>query len=105
MFIFLDDEREPAFIGLQVKDCIVCRTAEEAIALLKTNAVLGISFDHDLGTETTGYTVAVWIEEACANDELTCFPKWSIHSANPVGRRNIEAAMESAQRFYDFWED
>jgi len=26
---------------------------------------------------------------------------WEIHSANPVGRKNIEQAMKSAERFWN----
>ena len=75
------------------------KTADEAIELLRTGEVTEISFDHDLGPETagTGYDVAKFIEEQ-AHLGKSKPVSWRIHSANPVGRTNIEAAMKSAER-------
>src|ERR1700693_2273671 len=91
-FLFLDDVRDPP-VG-----ATLCRSADEAIRLIESGAVTRISFDHDLGTETTGYDVAKRIEQLVAEGRID-LPDWQIHSANPVGRRNIEAAMQSAARF------
>jgi hypothetical protein len=92
IFLYLDDLREsPA-------DAMCCRTAVEALHLLATGRVTRISFDHDLGTELTGYDVAKRIEEWVMDGTIP-MPCWTVHSANPVGRRNIEAAMRSAERF------
>lgn len=72
--------------------------AEEAIRHLQTGRVRLISFDHDLGDgEGTGYTVAKYIERAVHDGEMIC-PEWRIHSANPVGVKNIKDAMLSAER-------
>jgi hypothetical protein len=90
--VYLDDLR-PMPEGFDV----VVRTCEEVIALLKTGHVTFLSLDHDLGTEETGYTVAKWIEQAAFEGTLAAL-EWAIHSANPVGRQNIEAALRSAQR-------
>lgn len=92
MFLYLDDLRRPP------AGATLCRTAEHAIAVLESGKVTCISFDHDLGTELTGYSVAKWIEERVAEGKMP-MPDWRIHSANPVGRKNIQAAMESAARF------
>ena len=92
MFIFLDDLRAPP------QGAILCRTAEEAIAWLETGQVTRISFDHDLGTALTGYDVAKTIEAWVAEGKIK-IPDWEIHSANPVGRSNIQAAMQSALRW------
>lgn len=90
--IYLDDLR-PTPEGFTHR----CYTASEAIALLGTGQVEFISFDHDLGPETagTGYDVARYIEEQVGQGALRC-PDWSIHSGNPVGARNINAAMLAA---------
>lgn len=76
-------------------------TAPEAIALLAAGGIDGISLDHDLGDASagTGYDVAVWIEEQAALGKLSPI-RWSIHSANPVGRARMEAALRSAERFW-----
>lgn len=94
MRIYLDDIREPKTSGWTI-----VRTANEAINLIKKyrNEITEISFDHDLGDdEMTGYDVAKWIEAECFFG-MKC-PKWNIHSANPVGAKNIKMAMEAAER-------
>jgi hypothetical protein len=82
-------------------DC-ACLQAKEAINLIGMGFITHISFDHDLGDETlngTGYDVAKFIEAKAYHGEIPPLT-WTIHSANPVGRDNIKAAMESAERFW-----
>lgn len=77
------------------------KTAAEAIALLATGRVEAISLDHDLGPPEagTGYEVAKYIEESAYHGSL---PKleWAIHSANTVGRQNMERALLRAEQFW-----
>ena len=97
MRIWLDDVRPmPSDFDKHVK------TEQEAIDILKTGEVTHISFDHDLGEfeNGTGYNVAKFIE-ANAYDGTIRYLTWTIHSANPVGRQNIEAAMNAAERFWN----
>lgn len=56
-----------------------------------------ISFDHDLGNDAdgTGYSVAVVIEGMAYYGDIDPIT-FDIHSANPIGQKNIERAMESA---------
>ena len=95
MKIFLDD----------IRDCpdgyTLCRTAKQAIKKIRIfrSILTEISFDHDLGGELTGYDVACSIEKLAAEGKLLVIPEWKIHSANPVGRKNITMAMLSAERF------
>jgi hypothetical protein len=77
---------------------VLVRFAAEAIPLLQAGQVAFLSLDHDLGTEETGYTVAKWIEQAAFAGTVPRLG-WAIHSANPVGRGNIEAALRNADRF------
>lgn len=60
-----------------------------------------ISFDHDLGGDQTTMPIARWIEEQ-ANEGKRQPPKWAIHSANPVGRQNLEAALTSADTLWEW---
>jgi hypothetical protein len=93
--LYLDDVREtPKGFNLRAY------TAQEAIEMLSTRRIDSISFDHDLGPEEagTGYDVAKWIEEKAYTDPAFKMPEWTIHSANPVGIKNIESAMKSAER-------
>ncbi len=92
MKIFLDDLRNCP-IGWTL-----CRTAKDAIDLLASDQVIKeISFDHDLGGKLTGNDVALAIETMIANKAMHYIPKWDIHSANPVGRGNIQKTMLSAR--------
>jgi len=92
--VWLDDIR-PMPAGYDVH----CVDAASCIELLSRGCVSMISFDHDLGeTGGTGYDVACWIEKAVASGTIA-MPDWHIHSANPVGARNIELAMRSTERF------
>lgn len=75
------------------------KTPSEAIGFLEAGGVSEVSFDHDLGGDLTAYEVACWIEQAAAEGRIGRL-EWRIHSANPVGRKRIESAMRSAERFW-----
>jgi len=77
------------------------KTADEAIRILATGTVTEISLDHDLGEDDngTGYDVAAWIEEGAYFGTLPIL-RWSIHSANPVGRRKMVSALTRADKFW-----
>ena len=95
--IWLDDRRDPPDASWTW-----VRTPSEAIQLLETGGVHEISFDHDLGyddegQEMTGYSVALWIEEAVALHGFKP-PEMFVHSANPPGHERLLRAIESIQR-------
>ncbi len=93
--VWLDDCRPaPARFNRQ------CLTAHEAIELLQAGAVEAISLDHDLGDEAkvgSGYTVAKEIEYLAHEGKLKPI-HIMIHTQNPVGRKNMIAAISSARR-------
>lgn len=91
--LYLDDIRDP-----KGSDFVVVRTAEEAIDLVRSGNVEYISFDHDLGTDLTGYDVALVVEELVYRGEIQ-MPEWNVHSANPVGSRKIEQCMKNAEKY------
>ena len=97
--LFVDDERMPLsnFNG----ELVVARSLQEAISLIVENGCPSfISFDHDLGEASTGDAIELvkWMIEKDL-DENGCFiPKnfsFFVHSANPVGRKNIESLLTS----------
>jgi hypothetical protein len=92
--LFLDDVRECP------EGWLLAKTAKEAIFALITLNITEISLDHDLGTEDTGYTVAEWIERAAYERTLSRLI-WAVHSANPVGRAKMEAALTRADKYWD----
>jgi hypothetical protein len=108
--IFLDDIRLPPDDGLE---WVVVKTAWQCIALLgrNPNNVKYLSLDHDLGDMLddkgrvcsrtdrhdwgTGYDVAKWLEGCHAAGKHCYLPEVPlVHSANPVGRKNIWRALE-----------
>jgi hypothetical protein len=103
MKLWLDDIREPwkhGYIGWHW-----AKTADEAIAVLKTGKVEQASLDHDLlpnhypwsgvpieKCAGTGYDVVRWME---AND---VWPPLGVkvHSFNPLGKQRMEKVIERA---------
>lgn len=97
MKIWLDDIRPmPPEFNFWAK------TADQAISALKLGTVTEISLDHDLGDgdNGTGYEVAAWIEESAYFGTLPIL-KWSIHSANPIGRLKMISALTNADTFWE----
>lgn len=102
--LWLDDERNPQDAVIQElfgadSEMVWVKTADAAIARLKSNAVAWISLDHDLGTTATGYDVARWIEQRAHSGELNRLA-WTVHSANIVGARAMRRALENADRYW-----
>jgi hypothetical protein len=105
--LWLDDCRNPAKFGFP--NYTWAKTAEEAIALLRTGEVCYASLDHDLTAEqmkggmfgeiredgqASGYDVVVWLEqhpEYWPRDGVT------VHSMNPAGRARMQQVID---RFY-----
>lgn len=87
--LYLDDERNPK----TKRDWVIVRSYEDAKDYFENNACPEyISFDHDLGTEETGYDVVKMLVEKDLNEKMLYIPKnfeYNVHSANPVGRENI----------------
>ncbi len=95
--VWLDDVRPmPENFDIWVK------TELDAILLIGQNKVSHLSFDHDLGENAgNGYNVAACIEHGAYYNKTQSFT-WDVHSQNPVGRKNIEACMKQAERFWNF---
>ena len=82
---------------------LLATTASEAIALLRQGNIQHLSLDHDLGEPASivgsGYQVAIWLEEQAHTENWAVIPdRISIHSANPVGRQNMRAAIDAIDR-------
>ena len=101
-------------------DWDVVRNYDEFVQYIEINGVPKfVSFDHDLGDtamdeyfrnvatkgtldydnikEMTGLDCAKFLVEYCA-DENQPLPEYLVHSANPVGKRNIEGFLENAKK-------
>jgi hypothetical protein len=49
------------------------------------------------GTKT-GYDAAKWLVQYCHSNCLPFFPEYNVHSANPVGKANIESYLSNAKK-------
>lgn len=95
MKLWIDDVRPPPG-----DEWMWAMTLAEALDFIEDGDCEEVSFDHDLGGDDTAMPVAKRIEELAFNGERAP-PKWHVHSANPVGRKNLEATLRSADRFWD----
>lgn len=74
------------------------RSAKEAIALVtRLGPPSFMDLDHDLGQDNC-MDFLKWL----ADNYFEFIPKYNIHSANPIGKKNIESYMESWRRSLGF---
>ncbi|QEG22229.1 cyclic-phosphate processing receiver domain-containing protein [Mariniblastus fucicola] len=102
--LWLDDERNPAEQRWQSCFPIQHATiqwvksyAEFAEWILEHSIPDAICFDHDLGDGPSGMDCAKWLVDFCLDHDEK-LPQWNIQSANPIGKRNIEALLKSFER-------
>lgn len=111
MKIFLDDD--PVRDSWVDDTWVILRDPRALIGMLMVHdgEIEVLSLDHDLGwfedrvihgevknVEVTGYTVLTDIEANMAAGLIKNPPRFEIHSANPVGRKNMQAAIDSIER-------
>ena len=106
MKLFLDDIRDPPD-----DTWIVLRPAEMSMFYFLSKHAKVISFDHDLGLGPDGKEYPNGAHVLAQLEKLTHEYKrhWFvhndvellIHSANPVGRRNMEAAIASIKKMME----
>lgn len=73
---------------------MVVRSSDEALLYIQNNGMPAfISFDHDLGGDDT---TMVFLRKLVDSDYGNDFPPaYEVHSANPVGKKNIISFMDS----------
>lgn len=95
--IFLDDLR-PAPAGY-----VLLKSSQEAIEYVKQNGCSNhFSFDHDLGKDDTTMVFLKWLINEDLDNSGSIIPEdftYIIHSANPVGRENIDSLLTSYLKF------
>ena len=97
--LYLDDLRL-----LPDDSYILARSYDEAVKYVKQNGIPNfISFDHDLGSDNMGnilkdgYDFAKWLVDMDI-ENIHKFPddfSFNIHSANPIGRNNINSILNN----------
>lgn len=94
--IFLDDIRQAP------KDWILVRNVHELKQYFLNDEykISEISLDHDLGDgELTGYNFLNWLEEKVYNGEIKQIPIIKLHTANPVGHKNMLLAIKNIEKY------
>lgn len=56
-----------------------------------------ITLKYDEYSEKTGYECAKWLVDWCLESKLK-LPDFVVHSANPVGKKNIESYLNNAKK-------
>jgi hypothetical protein len=123
MRLFLDDVRVPYDVFRMYinplyendSDWVIVRNYYEFVNYItKFGRPDFISFDHDLSydhyleenqsdinyenlEEKTGYDACKWLCEYCLENDLP-IPSYFVHSANPVGKKNIESYLENFKK-------
>jgi len=95
--MYIDDIRNP-----KGNFDLITRSSESTINIMRqTGCPNFISFDHDLGGDDTAMKVVKWMVDMDLNH-----PGWIphnftffVHSANPVGKENIEGYLNSYFKF------
>ena len=117
--LFIDDVRMPADVGYNNADFIIARDWWKARQVIDKFKPQFISFDHDLGEDSkatdgsvyyTGYDIVKWMiaEDSIRNKQyITENFKFNVHSANPIGAKNIEDALNNyiEHKFYSGWRE
>lgn len=92
--MYIDDIRAP-----KGKFDIIVRNSEDAKeSIIRYGCPRFISFDHDLGGEDTSMEIVKWLVEMDMNMHYILIPsnfEFNVHSANPVGKANIEGYLNS----------
>lgn len=85
--LYIDDERTPP------DDMVLARTLLEAKEIVTKEGLPSLmSLDHDLGGDETVMQFLHWLSENYYEEGP---PPYLIHSANPVGRQNMDSFLKS----------
>ena len=97
--LYLDDERFPKDDS---REWVIVRSFSEAVSYVENHGMPRyISFDHDLGLAESGYDFAKWVVDMDMSDmiQLPVDFDYNVHSANPVGSRNITGYLNNYLEF------
>ena len=110
MKLYLDDIRNPHQSGYKYDEWIVCRNYNEFVSAIGKHFsdLEIISFDNDLanfdsdGNEMTGYAVLKWLCNYILDNNLDVSNlTLNFHTANPVGRVNMESYWNNFKNYYE----
>ena len=98
--LWLDDYRNPKNYLIRDYEITWVKTFEEFCSHLEKNGLPDIvCFDHDLGTEKSGYDCAKYLVNYCQQHNLD-IPQYDIQSSSVVGKENIRSLMDNWHRLF-----
>ena len=109
MKLYLDDIRNPHQSCYKDSEWIVCRNDTEFVSAIEQHFsdLEVVSFDNDLanfdsdGNEITGYTLVKWLCDYIQDNNLDISNlRLNFHTANPVGKENMETYWRNFQNYY-----
>ena len=88
MKIWLDDLRIPP------QNYVWCKSVNEAIKIISTNKkdIVELNLDHDLGDFAKDGGDGIKLIDWCIENSF--FPFIILHTANPVGKKNMERTIQ-----------
>ena len=105
--LIIDDKRQLNYFMYTMRWATNCKMNSASIAIVDTyekgvyelthNEYDELWLDHDLGSNKTGYDIAVILEHRAVSG-LYVPPVIGCHSANPVGRKRIIQVINSIER-------
>ena len=109
MKLYLDDIRHPTQSGYKDDEWVVCRNYNEFVSAIERHFsdLEIISFDNDLadfdseGNEMTGYDSLKYLCGYIQDNNLDISNlRLNFHTANPVGKENMEVYWRNFQNYY-----
>lgn len=98
----IDDERWPSD-ARRDKLLRLARSSDKAKTIVEAFGIPSeIWFDHDLGGDDTSRKFIAWLGMHMLDNDLN-LPSdfiYSVHSQNPVGKKNIEADMKEMIQYF-----
>ena len=109
MKLYLDDIRHPTQSGYKDDEWVVVRNDKTFKDMFMSfdNIITHISFDNDLanfysdGNEVAGYDCVKWLCDYIQDNNLDISNlRLNFHTANPVGKENMEVYWRNFQNYY-----
>lgn len=91
-YLFIDDERNPSDVLMNVPETKIARTAGQAIELIELHGLPNqVSFDHDLGDGPSAMNVMWHLIHGHLDErwDVGTIARVQVHSMNPVGAKNL----------------
>lgn len=99
--MWIDDARQPPRDeDIGEAPWVWVKTSANALEMIQSSLYIShISFDHDLGEQDTTMPVIRRLEELAYRGQLPYNIQLTVHSQNPVGRKNLLDAIAKIEQY------